>query len=49
MKKSEVYKKALDAVAKVYEGEELREMLRILLDDISYNEWVEAEEAKRNG
>lgn len=49
MKKSEVYKKAIDAVAKAYEGEELREMLRMLMDNLDVAEWVEAEEEKRNG
>ena len=49
MKKSDVFKKAIDDVAKNHEGEELREMLRILLSDLEYAEWVEAEEEKRNG
>lgn len=48
MKKSTVLKKAIEAVAVTYEGEELLEILRVLMNDLELAEWTEAKEAERN-
>lgn len=49
MKKSEVYKKAIDAVVKAHQGDDLLEMLRVLMNDLEVAEWSEAQEEKNNG
>lgn len=49
MKESTVYKKAIEAVASTYKGEELMEILRVLMNKLELAEWTEAREAERNG
>jgi len=49
MKKSEVYKKAIEAVAKNYFGDTLIEMLRLLMNDLDFAKYCEEEEEKKNG
>ena len=47
MKRSDIYAKAIEAVAKMYSGEELIEILAALLSDLELAEWREAQAEKK--
>lgn len=49
MKKSDVLRKTIEAVAVTYKGEELIEIIRMLMNDLETAEWREEREAERNG